>query len=123
MIEALEQEGKSKENEIISLQKEVFALQKGPADKVLIEKKERRLTLISKGKVLKTYKIALGETRMAQKKGKAITKPGGNLRYRFKKQGQPLSPVSSYFLSKRERQKAGKRTWCFSGRRHHDPRY
>jgi tetratricopeptide (TPR) repeat protein len=61
-IEALEQEVKSKANEIITLQKEVFAMQKGPADKILIEKKERRLTLISKGKVLKTYKIALGGT-------------------------------------------------------------
>jgi tetratricopeptide (TPR) repeat protein len=59
-IEALEQEAKNKENEIITLQKEVFTLQKGPADKILIEKKERRLTLFSKGKVLKTYKIALG---------------------------------------------------------------
>jgi tetratricopeptide (TPR) repeat protein len=59
-IEALEQEVKSKGDEIISLKKEVFALQKGPADKILIEKKERRLTLLSKGKVLKSYKIALG---------------------------------------------------------------
>jgi tetratricopeptide (TPR) repeat protein len=59
-IETLEQEVRSKEVEKIKLQKEVFALQKGPADKILIEKKERRLTLISKGKVLKTYKIALG---------------------------------------------------------------
>jgi tetratricopeptide (TPR) repeat protein len=58
--EALDQEVKSKENEIISLQKEVFAILKVPADKILIEKKERRLTLLSKGKVLKTYKIALG---------------------------------------------------------------
>ncbi len=52
-IEALTQEVKSKENEI-------FALQKVPADKILIEKKDRRLTLISKGKALKAYKIALG---------------------------------------------------------------
>ena len=59
-IEALEQEVKHKEHEISALQKEVFAIQTGPADKILIEKKERRLTLISKGKVLKTYKIALG---------------------------------------------------------------
>ena len=59
-IEALEHEVKSKDNEIITLQKEVFALQKGPADKILIENKERRLMLISKGKVLKTYKRALG---------------------------------------------------------------
>jgi tetratricopeptide (TPR) repeat protein len=59
-IEALEQEVNSKENDIITLKKEIFAIQKGPADKILIEKKARRLTLISKGKVLKTYKIALG---------------------------------------------------------------
>jgi len=59
-VEALEQEVRNKENEIITLNQEVFALQKGPADKILIEKKERRLTLISKGNVLKVYRIALG---------------------------------------------------------------
>ncbi|MCK7507310.1 MAG: outer membrane protein assembly factor BamD [Desulfobacterales bacterium] len=85
-IETLEREVKSKDNEIITLQKKiealeqevkskVFALRNGPADKILIEKKERLLTLISKDKVLKTYKIALGETRMVRKKGKATTKP------------------------------------------------
>jgi murein L,D-transpeptidase YafK len=60
MIEALGQEIKNKEDEITTLKEEVFILQKGPADKILIEKKERRLTLLAKGKVLKTYKIALG---------------------------------------------------------------
>jgi len=59
-IEALEQEVKSKENEIISLKKVGVAILKGPADRILIEKKERRLTLFSKGKVLKAYQIALG---------------------------------------------------------------
>jgi tetratricopeptide (TPR) repeat protein len=59
-IEALEQEVKSKESEIITLKKAGVAILKGLADKILIEKKERRLTLISKGRVLKTYKIALG---------------------------------------------------------------
>jgi len=59
-IEALEQEVRSKENVIIKLKKEGAAILKGPADKILIEKKERRLTLLSKGKVLKTYPIALG---------------------------------------------------------------
>lgn len=59
-IEALEQEVKNKEDEIIALQQEVFVLRNIPADKILIEKKERRLTLLSKGRVLKTYKIALG---------------------------------------------------------------
>jgi len=59
-IEALEQEVRSKENVIIKLKKEGAAILKGPADKILIEKKERRLTLLSNGKVLKTYPIALG---------------------------------------------------------------
>jgi tetratricopeptide (TPR) repeat protein len=66
-IETLQKEGKSKGSEIITLQgriedleQKIFVLQKGPADKILIEKKKRRLTLISKGEVLKTYKIALG---------------------------------------------------------------
>ena len=37
------------------------------ADKVLIEKKERRLTLLSKGEVIKTYKIALGANPVGPK--------------------------------------------------------
>ena len=66
-IETSRQEVKGKENEIITLQEKIetleqkiFALRTEPADKVLIEKKERRLTLLSKGEVIKTYKIALG---------------------------------------------------------------
>ena len=59
-IEALEQEIKSKESEITALKKEAVVIPKGPADRILIEKKERRLSLTSKGKVLKTYQIALG---------------------------------------------------------------
>jgi tetratricopeptide (TPR) repeat protein len=66
-IETLQQDVKSKENEIVTLQKrlesleqKVFAIHKGPADKILIEKEARRLTLISRGEVFKTYKIALG---------------------------------------------------------------
>lgn len=60
-IEALEQEIKSKENEIVKLQKDILLMQKGIVDKILIEKRERRLTLFSRGEVLKTYKIALGK--------------------------------------------------------------
>ena len=66
-IGASRQELKNKENEIISLQEnietleqKIFLLRTEPADKVLIEKKERRLTLLSKGEVIKIYKIALG---------------------------------------------------------------
>jgi len=87
MIEALEQEVKSKENEIITLQKDVFALQKEPADKILIEKKERRLTLISKDKVLKTYKIALG----------------GNPNGPKERQGDNKTPEGTYIIDSRNR--------------------
>ncbi len=59
LVVTLEQAIKSKEYEINSLKK-VTVVPRGPADKILIEKKERRLTLLSKGTVLKTYQIALG---------------------------------------------------------------
>jgi tetratricopeptide (TPR) repeat protein len=75
-IETLRQEVKSKENEVIIRENEIITLQNkieafeqkvfayairtGSVDWILIEKKARRLMLISKGEVLKTYKIALG---------------------------------------------------------------
>jgi len=87
MIEEIEQEVEHRENEIITLQTEVFALQKGPADKILIEKKERRLMLISKGKVLKTYKIALG----------------GNPNGPKERQGDNKTPEGTYIIDSRNR--------------------
>ncbi len=86
-IATLEQEVKSKENEIITLKKEVFAIRKGPADRILIEKKERLLTLISKGKVLKSYKIALG----------------GNPDGPKEKQGDNKTPEGIYVIDSRNR--------------------
>nr|WP_279342439.1 L,D-transpeptidase family protein [Geotalea sp. SG265] len=65
----LQRQVKDKENEIALLQKKIegleqkisnLAMQKATADRILIEKKQRRLTLFSKGEVLKTYRIALG---------------------------------------------------------------
>jgi len=57
----------ARENNIIALQQnigtleqKVFELRTEPVDKVLIEKKKRRLTLIADGEAIKTYKIALG---------------------------------------------------------------
>lgn len=47
-------------NKVGALEQKVFELRTAPVDKVLIEKKNRRLMLISKGKTIKTYKIALG---------------------------------------------------------------
>jgi len=68
-IDSLRQEVKNKENEIIELRQQNkqleqkvldFATRKRSVDKILIEKRERRLMLLSKGDVIKTYKIALG---------------------------------------------------------------
>jgi tetratricopeptide (TPR) repeat protein len=70
-IEALEKENSNKESENIAqrekiealvgeLKSRISALQMGPISKVLIEKGERRMILISQDKALKTYKIALG---------------------------------------------------------------
>jgi L,D-peptidoglycan transpeptidase YkuD (ErfK/YbiS/YcfS/YnhG family) len=68
-IATLQQEVKGKESEISELKKRIKALEekvfacairKGPVDRIEIEKKSRRLLLISKGDVIRTYKIALG---------------------------------------------------------------
>ena len=50
----------TREKQIETLEQTIFLLKTEAADKVLIEKKERRLTLLSKGQVIKAYKIALG---------------------------------------------------------------
>jgi murein L,D-transpeptidase YafK len=86
-IIALQQDVKIKENEIITLQQEVFAILNGPADKILIEKKERRLTLLSKGKVLKTYNIALG----------------GNPDGPKERQGDNKTPEGTYIIDSRNK--------------------
>ncbi len=68
-IETLRHEVERRENELGALQQKIKGLEqkafalatlKGPVDRILIEKKDRRLMLVSKGEVLKTYKIALG---------------------------------------------------------------
>ena len=86
-IAALEQEVRNKENEIIKLQKEAVVIPKGPADRILIEKSERRLTLFAKGKLLKTYKIALG----------------GNPDGPKERQGDNKTPEGTYVIDSRNR--------------------
>ena len=93
-IETSRQEVKGKENEIITLQEKIetleqkiFALRTEPADKVLIEKIERRLTLLSKGEVIKTYKIALGGNPVGPKE----------------RQGDNKTPEGTYIIDSRNR--------------------
>jgi tetratricopeptide (TPR) repeat protein len=117
MIDRLRQDLACKEAEITTLQQKieeleqrVFSMEKGPADKILIEKKKRRLSLLSKGSVIKAYRIAWAETRMAPSRGRETTRPGRDLLHRLKKYGQSLHTYPFTFVSERERQKAGERT-------------
>jgi tetratricopeptide (TPR) repeat protein len=98
-IETSRREVKVKENEIITLQEmietlekqiktleqKIFTLRTEPADKVLIEKNERRLTLLSKGEVIKTYKIALGGDPVGPKE----------------RQGDNKTPEGTYIIDSR----------------------
>lgn len=66
-LELMELDLKTRDDQITELKRKLEALAQdvymyrhGPAERILIEKKERQLTLIAKNKVLKTYKIALG---------------------------------------------------------------
>lgn len=68
-LEALQQEIKARDAAAVAMQRQLealerkyfaFVLEKGAADKILIEKDARRLTLLAKGEVLKIYRIALG---------------------------------------------------------------
>lgn len=93
-IEASRQEVKDKENEVFelrkkieTLEKKIFALWTEPADKILVEKKERRLTLFSKGEVIKTYKIALGGDPVGPKE----------------RQGDNKTPEGTYIIDSRNR--------------------
>lgn len=68
-IGALRGEVSARENDLLALRQQIdelgrkhfaYVLKNGSADRILIEKKERRLTLFSQGEVLKTYRISLG---------------------------------------------------------------
>ena len=97
-LEAARQDVKSKAREIVVLQDRINTLEaqimalrtaapaKG-ADKVLIEKKARRLTLLAKDEVIKTYKIALGGNPVGPKE----------------RQGDNKTPEGTYLIDSRNR--------------------
>ncbi len=95
-IDTLRQEVTSKQNDIATLQKKNKALEKkvfadvvehGSIDRIVIEKKARRLMLISKGDVIKTYKIALG----------------GNPNGPKVRQGDDKTPEGTYIIDSRNK--------------------
>lgn len=88
-IETLQQELNSKAGDMDQLQKKIRTLEKrvflsvlehGTADRIVIEKKARRLMLMSKGEVIKSYKIALGGNPEGPGKGGGQQNAGKNLR-------------------------------------------
>lgn len=93
-IESLRQDIRNKRSEIAALENKIeilelkiFSIQHGQADKILIEKKERRMTLLSKGKALKTYRIALGGNPVGPKE----------------RQGDNKTPEGTYQIDSRTR--------------------
>ncbi len=78
------------ENKIDSLKREIVRLRTEPADKILIEKKARRLSLFSKGDVIRTYKIALGGNPVGPKE----------------RQGDNKTPEGTYTIESRNRDSA-----------------
>lgn len=72
---------------IETLERTLFAFRNGPADRILIEKKERRLSLFSKDILLKTYRIALGGDPVGPKE----------------RQGDNKTPEGIYVIDSRNR--------------------
>ena len=121
-IETLRQAVETRDSQIVTLQQRIEALEKkvfacatekGSVDKVLIEKKERRLKLISKGEVLKTYRIALGGDPNGPKERQGDNKtPEGTyvIDSRNKKAG--ITCLSIFPIRTRETE-SGQGNWVF----------
>lgn len=70
---------------VAALEAKVFAVRMEPADKILIQKQARRLTLLAKGEVIKSYPIALGGNPVGPKE----------------KEGDNKTPEGFYFIDSR----------------------
>jgi tetratricopeptide (TPR) repeat protein len=70
---------------IEALEEMVFTLRMESVDKILIEKEARRLSLLSKGEVIKSYKIALGGNPVGPKE----------------RQGDNKTPEGTYYIDAR----------------------
>jgi tetratricopeptide (TPR) repeat protein len=95
-IETLRREIEGRDNEIAELRKKIetlekkafaYALRKVSADRIVIEKEARRLTLFTNGEVLKTYRIALGGNPVGPKE----------------RQGDHKTPEGTYVIDARNR--------------------
>ena len=82
------------EETVAALEEKVFAVRMEPADNVLIEKQARRLTLLAKGEVIKTYAIALGGNPVGPKERAGDNKTPEGVYFIASRNGN-----SSYHLS------------------------
>lgn len=96
-VTALRQEIKEKDSENGLLKKQVVGLEQkiaaqpirlGVADRILIEKQQHRMTLYSRGELLKTYRIALGGNPVGPKE----------------RQGDNKTPEGIYLIDSRNRE-------------------
>ncbi|TLM66319.1 MAG: tetratricopeptide repeat protein [Deltaproteobacteria bacterium] len=92
----LRQDLGAREDDIAALRQQIAALEQkvfafaaltGPVDRILIEKKARLLKLISKGEVIKSYRVALG----------------GNPEGAKDRQGDNKTPEGMYFIDAKNR--------------------
>jgi hypothetical protein len=92
------------------------------ADSILILKKDHTMELISGGKVIRTYKIALGSGGLApkQREGDART-PEGRYIIDAKSEHSSYHKALACFLSGPRRSQARSETGSAARRRHHDP--
>ena len=73
------------QEKIETLEEKLFTLRMESTDKILIEKEARRLTLLTKGEVIKTYRIALGGNPVGPKE----------------RQGDNKTPEGTYLIDSR----------------------
>jgi len=95
-IESLGKEMKKRDDENAALRQRIrsleqmvvgFAIGKRSVDRILVEKKERRLTLLAQGEALKSYRIALGGDPVGPKE----------------RQGDNKTPEGTYIIDSRNR--------------------
>ena len=96
LLETLREEVKTRDEERVVLNKRIDELQRqavaaairgGSVDRILIEKKERRLTVMARGEALKSYRIALGGNPVGPKE----------------RQGDNRTPEGTYTIDSRNR--------------------
>ena len=92
------------------------------ADRIVVEKGARTLTLFRGTTPLKVYRVALGSAPVGPKRGRRSSHSGRLLPHRPAESGQRFPSRPAHFLSESGRCCAGGSTWRLGRKRHHDSR-